>query len=118
MGSSAPSGTGQNIPPPSLPEPDAEIVEHSMSADANGNAVIRGKLHNKGKAIILGVTLTITLGYQAKTSDSTTITSRSVESHLDNLQVGETRDFEVKTQYPAQSVTKYLISGLAYKRSY
>ncbi|MBI5428037.1 MAG: DUF4124 domain-containing protein [Nitrospinae bacterium] len=110
-GGSPPSGTGQRVPPPTLPEPEVAVVEHAMTADGSGNAVIHGKLLNKGKGIVPAVNLDVMFGL-------TDGSSRTVKSNLSNLGVGETRDFEVKTQFPIKTVVRYYIGGIFYKYGY
>ncbi|MBI4384261.1 MAG: DUF4124 domain-containing protein [Nitrospinae bacterium] len=113
-GGSPSSGTGQRVPPPTLPETEVAVVEHAMTEDGSGNAVIHGKLLNKGKGKGKGkgnvpaVNLEVIFGL-------TDGSSRTVKSNLDNLGVGETRDFEVKTQFPIKTVVRYYIGGIFYK---
>ena len=102
-------GTGQTAPPPGPPEHGAEIVEHHVTSDASGNALITGKLHNRGKSIIQGIILKTTLS----TKEGRSI---NIETPLDNLTVGETKDFSIQTGHPAQTLVNYLIMTYGYQQ--
>ncbi len=82
-----------------------------MTADGSGNAVIHGKLLNKGKGNVPAVNLEVIFGL-------TNGSSRTVKSNLTDLRVGETRDFEVKTEFPIKTVVRYYIGGIFYKYGY
>ncbi|MBI4389985.1 MAG: DUF4124 domain-containing protein [Nitrospinae bacterium] len=110
-GGSPPAGTEQRVPPPALSEPEVAVVEHAMTADGSGNAVIHGKLLNKGKGNVPAVNLEVIFGL-------TNGSSRTVKSNLTDLRVGETRDFEVKTEFPIKTVVRYYIGGIFYKYGY